>query len=266
MSTDPEEMQEKPEDLPFIAPCRQLSMDAPLRWIRHGWHDLKRAPKQSLSYGVVLLVLSIVISYIAWHVGSVYLMIAMLSGFIFIGPVMAIGLYSISKQLQNGYTPALGYCIRQEQRHLGSELVFAIILLVVVLVWARAASMIHIFFPTEGSTELADFAVFLGVGSAVGSIFAAIVFCASAFSLPMIMDKNVDTVTAVLSSVNAVLRNKAVMFFWVMIIIFALLLSFLTGLLGLAVLMPLIGHATWHAYQDTIDASAWPDYSKTDRD
>ena len=266
MAINPENQQQKLEELPFVAPCRQLRMDAPLRWVRLGWKDLKQAPRQSLSYGLVIFLLSVLISLTAWKIGSVYLLIAMLSGFIFIGPVMAVGLYSISKQLQNGYSPELGYCIRQEQRHLGSELVFAIILLVVVLVWARAASMIHIFFPTEGSTELADFAVFLGVGSAVGSIFAAIVFCASAFSLPMIMDKNVDTVTAVLSSVNAVLRNKAVMLFWVTLIILALLLSFLTGLLGLAVLMPLIGHATWHAYQETIDASAWPDYSKTDSD
>lgn len=264
MSPDSEEQQKKPEELPFVAPCKKLTMDAPLRWVRLGWNDLIRAPKQSLSYGVFLLIISILITYTAWNVGSVYLMIALLSGFIFIGPVMAIGLYSISKQLQHGYSPELGYCIRQEQRHLGSELVFAIILLVVVLVWARAASMIHIFFPTEGGAELADFAVFLGIGSAVGSIFATIVFCASAFSLPMIMDKNVDTVTAVLSSVNAVLRNKAVMLFWILIIVISLLLSFVTGLLGLAVLMPLIGHATWHAYQETIDASAWPDYSRSD--
>ena len=252
-----------PDELPFVAPSKKLGMGAPLRWIQLGWNDIKHAPKQSLSYGVVVLLLSYAITYFAWTVGSIYLMVAMLSGFIFIGPVMAIGLYSISKQIQHGYAPALGYCIRQEKRHLGSELVFAIILLVVVLVWARAASMVHVFFPTDGSQEFADFAIFLGVGSAVGSIFATVVFCASAFSLPMIMDKNVDTVTAVLSSVNAVLRNKAVMLFWVAIIVFCLVLSFLTGLLGLVVLMPLIGHATWHAYQETIDASQWPDYRKT---
>lgn len=264
MSDSPNNTNPDEDALPFVAPCKKLELNAPLRWIKLGWRDLKTAPKQSLTYGLVLLFLSAAISYAAWQVGSIYLMVALLSGFIFIGPVMAIGLYSISKQIQNGYSPELGYCIRQEKRHLGSELVFAIILLVVVLVWARSASMIHIFFPTDGSMELKDFAVFLGVGSAVGSIFAAIVFCASAFSLPMIMDKNVDTVTAVLSSVNAVLRNKAVMVVWVGIIVFALLVSFLTGLLGLAVLMPLIGHATWHAYQETIDASAWPDYQKTD--
>ena len=264
MTTESGKLEINPDELPFVAPSRKLTFAAPIRWMRLGWNDLKRAPKQSLSYGLVVLLLSYFISYSAWTVGSFYLMVAMLSGFIFIGPVMAVGLYSISKQLQNGYKPALGYCIRQERRHLGSELVFAIIMLVVVLVWARAASMIHVFFPSDGSQELADFALFLGVGSAVGSIFAGVVFGASAFSLPMIMDKNTDTVTAVLSSFNAVLRNKLVMIFWALIIMLCLLISFLTGLLGLAVLMPLIGHATWHAYQETIDASQWPDYQKID--
>ena len=118
--------------------------------------------------------------------------------------------------------------------------------------------MVHVFFPVEGDPELADFALFLGVGTAVGTIFAAIVFCASAFSLPMILDRRADTVTAVLTSVNAVLRNKLVMLSWAALIVAVVLLGFATGLLGLALGMPLIGHATWHAYQETIQADAWP--------
>lgn len=247
-----------PEELPFVAPCRTLATAAPLRWLQAGWQDMRRAPRQSLSYGVAVLFLSYLISLTAWHYGSVYLLVAMLSGFIFIGPVMAVGLYSISRQLQAGRQPVLGYCLREGRRHLGNLLVFAVILLVVVLVWARAASMVHIFFPVDADPELTDFALFLGVGSAIGTLFAAIVFCASAFSLPMILDRRVDTVTAVLTSINAVLRNKPAMLLWAGLIVGIVLLGFLTALVGLAVGMPLIGHATWHAYQETIDAGAWP--------
>lgn len=262
--TEKPEQSKEPEELPFVAPCRKLDSGAPLRWLHLGWDDMKQAPRQSLTYGLVILVLSLLISFTAWYIGSVYLFIAMLSGFIFIGPVLAIGLYSISNQLQQGRLPKLGYCLRQERQHLGNELVLAIILLIVLLVWARSASMVHVFFPMQGDAPFMDFAVFFGVGTAVGSIFATIVFCATAFSLPMIMDRDVDTVTAVLTSVNAVLRNKRVMLLWVMLIILALLISFLTALLGLAVLMPLIGHATWHAYLETIDANAWPRHSQKD--
>lgn len=254
-----------PEELPFVAPCRQLALSAPLRWLQLGWQDLRRAPGPSLSYGLVVLVLSYLISAVAWHYGSIYLLAAMLSGFIFIGPVMAVGLYSISRQLQAGRRPVLGYCLSEGRRHLGNLLILSVILLVVLLVWARAASMIHVFFPVDAHPELADLALFLTVGTAVGTLFAAIVFCASAFSLPMILDRRVDTVTAVLTSINAVLRNRLVMLVWAGLIVGIVLLGFLTGLLGLAVGMPLIGHATWHAYQETIEAGDWPRNTATDQ-
>lgn len=247
-----------PDELPFVAPCRQLDALAPLRWLELGWQDLRRAPGPSLSYGVAVLLISYLISAIAWHYGSVYLLLAMLSGFIFIGPVMAVGLYSISRQLQAGRQPVLGYCLREGRRHLGNLLIFAVILLVVFLVWARAASMVHVFFPVDAHPQLADFALFLAAGSAVGTIFAAVIFCASAFSLPMLLDRRTDTVTAVLTSINAVLRNKPAMVLWAALIVVIVLIGFATGLLGLALGMPVVGHATWHAYQETIDASAWP--------
>ncbi len=254
----PDKPVSNPDELPFVAPCRELDTSAPLRWLKLGWQDMRRAPRQSLTYGGVLLLLSYLISLIAYRFGNIYLLLSMLSGFIFLGPVIAIGLYSISCQLQEGREPVLGYCLREGRRHLGNEMIFAVILLIVFLVWARAASMVHVFFPVEGEPELADFALFLGIGSAVGTIFATIIFCASAFSLPMIMDRKVDMVTAVITSVNAVLRNKKVMLLWALLIVLSTAIGFLTAFIGLAIVLPLIGHATWHAYQEAIDARAWP--------
>jgi uncharacterized membrane protein len=122
----------------------------------------------------------------------------------------------------------------------------------------RAASMVHVFIPVQTDPRWQDLLIFFGIGSLIGSVFAALIFCASAFSLPMIMDRQVDMITAVVTSINAVLRNKSVMTLWAAIIGLAVLLCFATALLGIILLLPLIGHATWHAYQDTIDASAWP--------
>ena len=119
--------------------------------------------------------------------------------------------------------------------------------------------MLHVFFPVEAHPDWQDLIMFLGIGSAVGAIFAAIIFSTAAFSLPMIMDKKVDMVTAIVTSINAVLRNKLPMFIWGCIIVACVLLGFLTAFIGLVVLLPLIGHATWHAYQETIDAHQWPD-------
>ena len=246
--------------LPFVAPCRELDTFAPLRWLKLGWQDIKRAPKQSLSYGFVVFIISALVSILAYELGNAILLFSLLSGFVFIGPVVAIGLYSVSCQLQSGISPRLGYCLREGRRHFGNAMIFSFVLIIVFLVWARAASMVHIFFPVEANPEFNDFVIFLGVGSAIGSVFAAIVFSISAFSLPMIMDRKVDVITAVVTSVNTVLRNKKAMLMWATLIVTLITTGFITGFLGLIVLMPLIGHATWHAYQEAIDASAWPEH------
>jgi uncharacterized membrane protein len=246
----------EPSMMPFVAPCNKLDSRAPFRWLKKGWEDIRIAPKQSLTYGFILMVLAYAVAFLAYKMHSFIIMVALLSGFMFLGPVLAIGLYSISCQIQNGRKPVLGYCLREGKKHLGNEMVFAVILMVVFLLWMRATSTVHIFFPVEANPEWSDLAVFLGVGTLIGAIFSGIIFCASAFSLPMFMDRKVDVVTAVVTSINAVLRNKLVLLLWGFLIVFFSLLGFLTG--TLLVLLPLIGHATWHAYQETINADAWP--------
>lgn len=252
------EQQLNPDELPFVAPCNTLDMKAPARWLHLGWKDIKTAPKQSLTYGLIIVALSYSVSLMVLYFGGLGLLASLLSGFVILGPVLAIGLYSISCQIQAGMTPQLGYCLREGKRHLGNELIFAVILSVVFLVWARSASMIHIFFPSEANADWSQFVVFLTVGTIVGTFFSAIIFCFSAFSLPMIMDKKADVVTAVITSINAVLRNKAVLFLWACIIALIVAIGFITAFIGFIVLMPLIGHATWHAYQETINSDAWP--------
>jgi len=244
-------------ELPFVAPCKIIECRAPFRWLKLGWADLKRAPKQSLTYGFFMVLISYLVSFMAYKLGSYVLLISTLSGFVFIAPVMAIGLYSISCQIQRGEKPILGRCFQDGIKHLGNEMIFAMVMLVIFLVWARAGSMVHILYPDESNPGWNDLILFLGVGSAVGSIFATIMFCASAFSLPMILDRKVDVVTAVVTSINAVLRNKLAMLVWVTIIVACIAVGFATALIGLVVVLPLLGHATWHAYQETIDASAW---------
>lgn len=254
----PEDKNAKTNELPFVAPCSKLKMDAPLRWLRKGWEDIKKAPKQSLTYGAILVALSYTVSLMVWLYGGIGLLVSLLMGFLFLGPVLAIGLYSISCQLQAGMTPQLGYCLREGKRHLGNELIFAVVLSVIFLVWARAASMTHIFFPEVSNAAWTEFIPFLAVGTFEGAVFSAIIFCFSAFSLPMIMDRKVDVVTAIVTSINAVLRNRTVLLLWASIIVLVVAIGFATAFIGFIVLMPLIGHATWHAYQETICADDWP--------
>ena len=241
----------------FIAPSRQISHHAPLNWLKLGWEDFKRIPRLSFVYGLVMALIALGIVIVSWQAYSFVLAIAMVAGFFFIGPSLAIGLYSMSCQLQNGITPQFMRCVREGRKNMANELVLSFVFLIVFLIWARAAAMVHVFLPNLAEAGAADIMGFLLVGSAIGAIFAAVVFCIGAFSIPMMMDRDVDAVTAIISSVSAVLRNKLVMLIWGMLIVLGILAGMAAGFIGLAITLPVIGHATWHAYQEVIDIAAW---------
>ena len=244
--------------LPFVAPCRSLAPGAPLRWLRLGIADLRAAPVASLAYGFGIALLSLAVSYIGWRYGSGWMLIVLLSSFVFVAPVLAIGLYAISAQLGRGERASLRRCLLEERKHFGDVMVYSLVLMVICLVWVRAGSGVQIFYPESGNPTPAELVTFFSIGSAVGSVFALVAFAASAFSLPMLLDRRTDGVTAVVTSINAVLRNKAAMATWIVLIVMATAIGFATAFVGLAVTMPVIGHATWHAYREAIDASAWP--------
>jgi uncharacterized membrane protein len=250
--------------LPFVAPCRKLSLWAPFRWIRLGVADLIQAPQQSLVYGLAVAVLIGAVSLVAWFRGSQWIMFAMLGGFVFLAPLTCVGLYAISAQLERGQEPVLARSLRAAfKRHIGNEAVFALALLVIFLVWSRAAVIVTaVMYPTDGDPTTTELVSFLAFGSGVGAIFAAVTFSASAFSLPMIMHRDVDSVTAIVTSVNAVLRNKGAMIVWLAIIIVALAVGVVTAFVGLIVMIPVIGYATWHGYEETIDAHDFPRHSE----
>jgi uncharacterized membrane protein len=186
-------------------------------------------------------------------------MFAMLGGFVFLAPLTCIGLYAISAQIERGQPPLIARSIRAAfKRHFGNEMIFALVLLVIFMVWARAAVMVSVFFPTDGEVTNMQLVSFFTFGSTIGAVFAAITFSASAFSLPMIMHRDVDSITAIVTSVNAVLRNKRAMVVWLTIIIVSLLIGVATAFIGLVVIVPVIGYAAWHGYLETIDADAFP--------
>ena len=249
----------KHDEMPFVAPCRQLSPWAPFRWVKLGIRDLVRTPQHSMAYGLTAALVIGIVCLLAWFRGSQWIMFAMLGGFVFLAPLTCIGLYAISAQLERGQQPLMARSARAAwKRHFGNEMIFALALLVIFLVWARAAVMVSVFFPTDGDPSVKDWVMYLGFGSMVGSVFAAVTFSASAFSLPMIMHRDVDSITAIVTSINAVLRNKMAMVVWLSIVILSLIVGVATAFIGLIVIIPVIGYAAWHGYLETIDAGAFP--------
>jgi uncharacterized membrane protein len=242
---------------PFVAPCNDLSPASPVAWLKAGWRDYLAAPAISLTWGVVCWLISVGVAFFSWKTGGWVLLLSMLSGFVFVAPLLAFGMYSVSRQLCLGKKPALVQTLRAARKPLTNSLVFALVLLIVFLLWARAASMVHIFFPTDGTIRLGDLALYLGVGSAVGAVFALFCFSVSVFSLPFIANRDVDVITAVVSSINAVLRNRWTMLSWAVTVAMLTLIGFLTAMLGFIVIIPWLGYATWHAYRDAIKVDQW---------
>ncbi|HEU0152812.1 MAG TPA: DUF2189 domain-containing protein [Arenimonas sp.] len=244
-------------DRPFVVPCATLARGAPLRWLVLGWRDFRRAPGLSLLFGGVVLVVSLGVSALAWSLGRFALLATLLSGFVFVAPLIAVGLYCVSRALEAGRRPTLRESFVLARRVAGQAGVFALVQLVILLLWSRAGMMVNAFVPIEdGSTRA--LLEFLLIGSLAGSVFAALTFAIAAFSLPMIADRDVDMVTAGISSVNAVLRNKGVCLLWAVIIAALTAVGFLTAYLGLVVVMPWLAYAAWHGYRETLDAGEWP--------
>lgn len=242
---------------PFVVPCATLGFDAPWRWLRAGWRDLCAAPGLSALFGVAIVAVSAGISLLAWQLGRFALLATLLSGFVFVAPLICVGLYCVSRALERGRRPRLADSFVLARRVVGQAGVFALAQGVIVLVWSRAGMMVGAFFPIDAANPWALWE-FLAIGSAVGSVFAAITFAIAAFSLPMIADREVDMITAGVSSINAVLRNKPVMLLWAAIIVVLTAIGFATALLGLGLLMPWLAYAAWHAYRETLDPSGWP--------
>jgi len=241
----------------LIAPSRELAFDAAFSWLHAGWSDFWKAPRISLAYGFFIFLVSIAVAWSAWKLGGFVLLLSALSGFVFVAPMLAFGLYAVSRQLCEGKQPNLGSTIQAVRHSFGNALVFTLVLLVVFLLWARAGMMVQVFFPYGQDPNWTHIVTFLLIGSAVGSIFASVSFAASVFSLPMIANRDVDVITAVISSINAVLRNKPAMLFWAFLISVMTFIGFLTAGIGLIFIIPWLAYATWHGYREALDVSEW---------
>ncbi|MEH6456989.1 MAG: DUF2189 domain-containing protein [Cocleimonas sp.] len=258
----------------IVAPCNNLELNAPIRWLKLAWKDFKNAPKVSLTWGLIIALVSLVVALMAYKLGKFALLAVLLSGFTYVAPLLGVALYSVSRGLEMGKEPTFAYSLKFVKRLIPHASAFFIVQLVILMIWSRSGMIATAFFPTTEydqtlflqalksgqllfSGEGSVFLHFLLLGSVFGSIFATLTFFITAVSLPMLADKEVDTITVFLSSINACLRNKWTMLIWGILICIFLAIGMLTLFIGYIVIMPLLGYGAWHAYRETIDASAW---------
>lgn len=243
---------------------RVPTMDEPWHWLAKGWVDLWRAPIVSLSYGGVFVLVGLVGTVGLWLAQWEALVPMAAAGFALLGPILAIGLYEISRRLEIGQPVSFRDVILPSTAAPLQLGFMAFLLLFIYLVWLRLATLLIALFIYGHFIEFAD-AVRFGLstpdglslivtGTIVGGVLAFITFAISVLSIPILMQRDVDAMTAIAASVEAVIRAPGPMLLWAWLIAVLTALGIATFFVGLIVVFPLIGHATWHAYRSTIDA------------
>lgn len=250
----------RPPQRPASRLARDLPAQAALDWLEAGWRDLRAAPVQSLVYGGFVVAASYALIWGLAAAGLLYLALPAVAGFLIVGPFLAIGLYALSRRRAQGKTTTLRRMLLVRPAS-GAQMAYAGLLLgLLVLFWLRAADLLYALFfglsPFPGADDA--FAnvlttprgwALLVVGSAVGGLFAAFAFALSLFSIPMLMVERRDALTAMGLSFALTTHNLAPCLAWGAIVAAGMAISAGTGLLGLALVFPVLGYGTWHAWR-----------------
>jgi len=249
-----------------VPPIRTIGFTRPLRWLELGWRDFTRARWPSGFHGLVVATGGLSIIALALLVPS--LSPGAFTGFVLVGPILATGLYDISRRLAAGQTPHLGQVIRAWRRGTRPLVWLGVLLTLAGTLWVLASAILFGLFvhvPIHSPLAFLRFAVaqqnnlLFTLWLVLGGLGAAVVFAATAVSVPMLLDRDVSIRSALLTSVRAVGDNPAAMGLWAVIIMLGTVISMATAMLGFVVVVPVIGHATWHAYRDLVDAAALPE-------
>ncbi|MDO8419924.1 MAG: DUF2189 domain-containing protein [Rubrivivax sp.] len=253
--TDAAPVQEVPSPAIVLKP---LGFADPLRWLALGWRDFIRAPGIGLFYGACFMVMG-------WALLEVYAQapaytMALSAGFLLMGPFMCLGLYRVSQRLENGEKPDFGDSLLAWDTRTGQLAIFGFVLLVLEMLWGRATLVVFAVsfdgMPDFKGSLLALLAPenlpFIAAWAAVGAVFASLIYAVSVVSIPMILHRQTDAVTAGLTSLRLVLTQTGVMVWWGLLITLLVGVALLPWFAGLLLVGPVIGHASWHAYRAAV--------------
>ena len=246
------------------APTRRISVRRPISWLILGWRDFIRLPVSAL-HGVAIMgvgqfIIALLASYPLLAPGA-------FSGFVVVGPILATGLYELSRRIALGQHPGMVDALHAWKRGARPLLALGALLLVLGSLWVGFSAVLVGTFAQAPITDLQG-VLRAAIGSGTQTLFlvwvvlggsgAALVFAMSAVSPAMLLDRKVGLRGALLTSIKAVGDNPVPMAFWATIIMVGTVFGMATLMVGFVVVFPVLGHASWHAYRDLVDASALP--------
>jgi len=244
---------------------RGIPFGRPFTWLRLGWRDLHACFGPSLLHGLIIAIGGLAIVTFALH--AAVLMPGAISGFLLIGPILCTGLYELSRRNAAGERPRLGHAIDAWRRGARPLVALGALLFVASTAWVLVSAALFELFvsvPLDSPLRFLRYAVqgqsrwlfFLWL--VAGGLGAAVVFALTVVSAPLLLDRNVSLRAALLASVRAVGDNPAPMALWALIIMLATAASMATLMIGFVFAVPVIGHASWHAYRDVLDVERLP--------
>lgn len=249
-----------PPRIPFPVVRSGLPLSAPLRWLAAGWQDMRSCGFASLFYGASFAVMGWLM-LLAFNF-AVQLVSGLTAGFMLVGPFLAIGLYALSRQRELGQPVRLRPTLTAWKTTRGAIGIYSLVLIIIYLVWARASMVAFALFYEGSMPSLALFIAevarledleFLLTYVMIGGFFAALVFAISLVSIPLMLDRDQDAITAIIVSVLALSRNLPAVLCWGMLILLLIGLGMITGFAGLIITGPWVGHATWHAFRALVE-------------
>lgn len=257
-------MNATPVDSSLALPeVREVGFDQPWAWLAAGWRDLLKSPGVSLAYGAIYAIAGCLLTYVLITLDAWYVILPLASGFLLLGPLLAVGLYEVSRRHEAREPVTLGVVVAAWRRNRQPLFSLGIALCCAVLAWIYVAMFLFaIFYGRVGINMDSFFAEtffsfttiwFLIAGVLAGGVFATVVFSMSAVAFPMIVDRPGTSGTfAILTSLKAVRRNWWPMALWAGLIVVFSIAGLVVIYVGLIVTLPLIGHASYHAYRDLV--------------
>jgi uncharacterized membrane protein len=237
-----------------------IGLADPLRWLAMGLRDMASQPLISLFYGACFWVMALIVS--AVFKNNPEYTLSAVSGSLLLGPFLAMGLYDVSMQLERGEPPSFGSSLTCWEPHIRSMSMLIMVMVVMELLWGRASLVVFaVFFnsggmPTTASVLEAVFNPqnweFIAAYICVGGFFAGLVFASMMVSIPMILDRDTDAITACITSLRVFFDRTAMSLFWGLLITLLVVLAMLPSAAGLLLVGPWLGFASWHAYRGSV--------------
>ena len=245
--------------LPAVA---GITLSAPLGWLSAGWADLWRAPFPCLAYGVVLAAISASLAAGMIFTGHGSWILVLAGGFLFVAPMLAMGLYEAGRRLEKGEVPRLAQMVFVKTASARDLAFLGLALMLVYFLWGRMAQLIYMLSTPRLHKSGAEFLQFMLttqegitmaiVGTIVGGIIALLAYALIVISAPMLLDRRTDVFIATVTSVRSVTRNFGPMLLWAFLIAALTAIGIATAFVGLIVIFPWIGLASWHAYRELV--------------